>query len=343
MIEEGLDLPLEVHAVHGVDLGRHLEWDAEAFGEVDGQVWALFGRYAAEEGEVGPAARRVRVVLEGEAVIDGARPVHPEPLEGIALGMADRHQRLIAEMPEHGIRVGQVQPSMERVQGRGARKSREGKSEMTHVAMNDVELARVLEDPGQLEDVKGEVVSLLAIEPEGALRGRHQLRLGAGISAREKGDLMSPRHQLLGEIADDALRPSVERRRHPLVERRHLSDPKTAAHDAVESEESGASSARVRITGVSIGQSSSASCGMLTRRASTGPVTSAKPTVTTRSPTLPRATAGGFSCTTRSTHRFSCSSAYLIAQRPMGCFPRSPVVRVAVVIVESRLVLPGYL
>src|SRR5215475_2437156 len=224
-------------------------------------------------------------------------------------------------MPEHGIRVGQVQPSMERVQGRGARESREGKSEMAHVAMDDVELARVLEDPGQLEDVEGEVVPLLAIEPEGAGSGRHQLRLGAGIAAREKGHLMSTRHQLLGEIADDPLRTSVERRRHPLVERRHLRDPETAAHDAVEREESGASSARVRMTGVSIGQSSSASAGMLTRRASTGPLTSVKPSVTTRSPALPRATAGGFSWTTRSIHHFSCSSAYLIAQRPMSGSP----------------------
>src|SRR5262252_4340338 len=181
------------------------------------------------------------------------------------------------------------------------------------------------------------------LEPKGPGSRRHQLRLGAGIAAREKGDLMSPRHQLFGEIADDALRTSVERRRHALAERRHLGDPETAAHDAVESEDSGASSARVRITGVSIGQSSSASGGMLTRRASTGPVTSVKPSETTRSPTLLRATAGGFSCTTRSTHHFSCSSAYLIAQRPMRRIPGSPVVRVAVVIVEPRLVLPGYL
>src|SRR5262252_8088292 len=170
-----------------------------------------------------------------------------------------------------------------------------------------------------------------------------ELDRGRLAAAREKGDLMSPHHQLFGEIADDALRTSVERRRHALVEGRHLGYPETAAHDAVESEDSGASSARVRITGVSIGQSSSASGGMLTRRASTGPVTSAKPSVTTRSPALPRATAGGFSCITRSTHHFSCSSAYLIAQRPIRRFPGSPVVRVTVVIVESRLVLSGYL
>src|SRR5215510_1535579 len=129
---------------------------------------------------------------------------------------------------------------------------------------------------------------------------------------------MPPGYQFLGEIAHDTLRTPVERRRHLLVERRDLGDPEQAAHEAVEREESGASSARVRITGVSIGQSSSASAGMLTRRASTGPLTSVKPSVTTRLAALPRATAGGLSWITRSTHHVSCSSAYLIAQRPMS-------------------------
>src|SRR5262245_7323670 len=270
-------------------------------------------------------------------MIDRARPVHAQALEGMALSMADGHQGLISEMLEDGKGVGQVESPVERVDRRRAGEPSERKGEMAHVAVDDIEVARALEHPGQFEDLEREVIPWLTVEPQGAGGGRHELRFGARVAAREEGDVVPPGHQLLGHIADDALRAPVERRGHPLVERRDLGDPEPPTHDAAAREESGPSSARVRITGVSIGQSSSASAGMLTRRASTGPLTSVKPSVTTRLPALPRATAGGLSWITRSTHHVSCSSAYLIAQRPMV----SPVVRVAVVVMEARLVLAG--
>src|SRR5262249_53230996 len=217
---------------------------------------------------------------------------------------------------------GQIESPVERVDRRRAGgEPSEGKGEVAHVAVDDVEVARLLEHPGQFEEVEREVIPWLTVEPQGAGGGRHELRLGARGAAREQCDLVPPSHELFGEIADDALRAPVERRGHPLVERRHLGDPEPAAHDAAAREESGASSTRVRITGVSIGQSSNASARMPTRRATTGPLTSVKPSVTTRSPALPRATAGGRSWSTRSTQHFSCSSAYLIAQRPMSGSP----------------------
>src|SRR6266511_5638054 len=91
-------------------------------------------------------------------------------------------------------------------------------------------------------------------------------------------------------------------------------------HD-VEIEESGPISARVRMTGVSLGQSLRAAAGMLALRASTGPVTPSKPSVTSRPPTFSRHTAGGASWRTTSTHHLSLTSAYLMAQSPMASPP----------------------
>src|SRR5712691_9593965 len=110
-------------------------------------------------------------------------------------------------------------------------------------------------------------------------------------------------------------------------------------------EESGPSSARVRITAVSLGQSLSAVGGMLAFRARTGPVTPSNPSVTTCSPTFSRRMAGGASCSTTSTHHFSSMSAYLIPHSPMAHRPRDshrsplPVVGPPVVVVQPRLVL----
>src|SRR5262249_24428103 len=98
MTEQWLDFSLEIHAIHGVDLGRHLERDAEALGERDGQIGTLLGRDAPEKSEIVTSARRVRVLFEREAMIDRAHPVHAQPLEGMALSMADGHEGLIPEM-----------------------------------------------------------------------------------------------------------------------------------------------------------------------------------------------------------------------------------------------------
>src|SRR3990172_680089 len=89
----------------------------------------------------------------------------------------------------------------------------------------------------------------------------------------------------------------------------------------VDNDESGASSTRVRMTGVSLGQSFSASGGMLALWTRTGPMTQSKPSATTRPPTCSRRTSGGASCSTRSTHHLSSASEYFMPQRPIAAPP----------------------
>src|SRR5215471_17817049 len=165
MTEEWLDFSLEIHAIHGVDLGRYLERDAEPLGERDGQIGTLLGRDAPEKREIVASARRVGVLVERKAMIDRARPVHAQPLEGMALSMADGHEGLISEMLEDRKGVGQVESPVECVYRRRAGEPSEGKGEMAHVAMDNVEVPRVLEHPGQFEDMEREVIPRLTVEP----------------------------------------------------------------------------------------------------------------------------------------------------------------------------------
>src|SRR4029077_10702090 len=132
----------------------------------------------------------------------------------------------------------------------------ERKREVADVAMDDVEVARMLEDAGQLQQMESQIVPGVAIEAQGAGRGGHELGLGPRVAAREERHVVPALDQLLREIADNPLRPSVESGRHPLVEGGDLRDAEAPAHDEVDSEESGPSSALVRMTGVSAGQSS---------------------------------------------------------------------------------------
>src|SRR5439155_8810255 len=361
MAEKRLDLALEVGAIDGVDLGGDLEGQTHALGESNGQVGTLLRRDATEEGQVFSAARRERIVGQGQAMVDGRRPGDAQPLQGQALGMADRYERLVAKVAEHRVDAGQIEAAMEGVQAGASREPSEGKSQVADMGVDDVKVPRALEDLGHFHDVRGELVVDGGIEAQGVRRGRHQRGPRARISAGKEGDLMSAPDELLGEIGDDALGASVERRGHTLVKRRDLRDAERANHeppsDACEQtlwrkssheedvEESGPSSARVRITAVSLGQSLSAVGGMLAFRARTGPVTPSNPSVTTCSPIFSRRMAGGSSCSTTSTHHFSSISEYLIPHSPMRHRPsagsRLPVVRPPVIVVQARLVFAG--
>src|SRR5712691_10699718 len=145
--------------------------------------------------------------------------------------MADRHQRLAAKVAEHRVDAGQIEAAMEGVQARGPREPGQRKGQVADVGVDYVEVPRVLEDLGHLQDVKGQLVGGGGIEAQGARRGRHQLGPGPRIPAREEGDLMSSADELLGEIGDDALGASVERRGHALVQRRDLGDAQRSDHE----------------------------------------------------------------------------------------------------------------
>ena len=175
MIQERLDLTREIVAVGRIHLRRHLQREAEALGQFDGEVGSLLARHPPEEREIVAAAGRKRILVQRKTVIHGAGPCHAETLEGQTLRMADRHERLVSEMPEDREDVRQVQTAVQGVQTGGTGQSREGKGEVPDVAVDHVEFPSLLENPGQLEKVEGQIVLGRGVETERARRRRHQL------------------------------------------------------------------------------------------------------------------------------------------------------------------------
>src|SRR6266542_2763650 len=117
------------------------------------------------------------------------------------------------------------------MQARGAGQPRKGKGQVPHVAVDHVELARMLEDPRQLEQMQGQIVLRPGIQSQRAWRRRNELGSGLRVAAREERDVMPSVDQLFGDVPDDPLRAPVESGRHTLVQGCDLSDAETRAHD----------------------------------------------------------------------------------------------------------------
>ena len=103
--------------------------------------------------------------------------------------------------------------------------------QVVDVEVDDVELARGLGDVVEHREMVRERIVAIRIEPQAGARARPQLRARARIRRREERHLMAQSDQLLGEVRNDALRSSVELRRHAFVERGDDGDAQAARGD----------------------------------------------------------------------------------------------------------------
>jgi hypothetical protein len=107
-------------------------------------------------------------------VVDGAGPREREVLHRTPLRVADRRQRHVVEVREQRPQVRQVEPAVERVQGRRRHQAREREREVVHVAVNEVELLRPIERLGELHDVGRERIGDSVVEPDRPRHRRYQ-------------------------------------------------------------------------------------------------------------------------------------------------------------------------
>ena len=90
--------------------------------------------------------------------------------------------------------------------------------------MKDVELISPATDLIEHDDMIGDMVLDLGIQPKRLLRTAHKFRAGPRIAAGEERHLVALRHQLFRQIGNDPFRAAVETRRATFDERGNLGD-----------------------------------------------------------------------------------------------------------------------
>jgi len=225
VVQERTDLALVVGAVGRIHLRGDLERQPHPPGHRDGQIGPLLRGDPPQERQVAARPGREGVEVERQPVGHRADPANGQVRERSPLGVADGHHRHIVEPAEDGHELRQVQASVQRVDRRRPHQAPEGECQEVHVAVNDVEVGRPLEDLGKLDHVGHQRVAAPAVQAQRALAGAHQGRGGARVPAGEERHPVAPADQFLGEPRHHPFGAAVERRGDTLVERRDLGDP----------------------------------------------------------------------------------------------------------------------
>ena len=89
--------------------------------------------------------------------------------------------------------------------------AREREVQVVDVEVDDVELGARWRDLLEQQDVVRQRVDAARVEPQRPRRARHQPRRGHRVAAGEQRDVVALRHELLGQVGDDALGAAVER------------------------------------------------------------------------------------------------------------------------------------
>src|SRR5262245_10082632 len=92
------------------------------------------------------------------------------------------------------------------------------------MTMNDVEGRGALKNSLQHHQVERSRVGVPAIQPDGPVAYRNQLRAGSRVAAGEQRDLMPLPDERLRKVGNHTLRPAVQLGRNTLEKRSYLCD-----------------------------------------------------------------------------------------------------------------------
>ena len=158
-------------------------------------------------------------------MVHRARPRQLEAAQGLALRVADGHQRRPGEVAVQRRLEFEILPPVERVHRRRPAQTAEGKRKIIYVAVDHVEVAGAGEDQIELADqIDDHQVAIGRAESHRARDHRDERRGGPGIAAGEERDVVAAPDQFFGEMGHDPFGPPVELRRHRLEQGRNLSD-----------------------------------------------------------------------------------------------------------------------
>ena len=123
-----------------------------------------------------------------------------------------------------GHEVGQVEPAVERRHRGSGDSAQQRELHEVDVEVQDVEVLRALADLLQHQQVVRQRIAHRRVEAERGGGAFDQPGARLGIAAGEEGDVVALRHQLLGQVGDDALGAAVEPGRDALGQGRDLGD-----------------------------------------------------------------------------------------------------------------------
>lgn len=207
---------LEIRAVGFGDLGGDAQSKPRPTRDLDRAIHPLFRRDTPHKGEVrGAGGRGEGEEAGGQAVVDG-RLVR-EPRHGRALRVRDRHKGLMSEGAIDALDVGDVEPAVQRGDAL-VRRGATHEMQVLGVVVNQVVLVRVLCDLVEHEQVGGNRVGTVGVEPQPLLGLGPKRRRGVRVSGGVKGDLVAEPDEFLGQVGDDALRAAVGLGRDALEE-----------------------------------------------------------------------------------------------------------------------------
>ena len=133
----GLITSVEVLLVDGVDFGRDLERHSRSERDLDRNVDTFFGRYPSDESEILSALSVEAKQVARHAVMHRRDPIHLRQRR--ALRITDRDQRRFGKSMVHRMKVGDVEASMHRRNGRHFGQLCERERPVVDVRMHDVE------------------------------------------------------------------------------------------------------------------------------------------------------------------------------------------------------------
>ena len=221
-VQERPYLALEIGAVDLVHLGGDPELPAALERDADGEVGPLLGTDAAEEGEISALAVALGEEILGNAVMHGCGPARP--VERPALRLRDGDERGFAELGIERLQLGDVESAVQRREKRRGKPAEHRQVQAIDVEMHHVERAGILRQALQHHDLVGERRAARLVEAQRLRAAGAQLGARLRIAARVERHIVAQRHQLLGQIGDDALGPAIEFRRHAFGQGRNLGD-----------------------------------------------------------------------------------------------------------------------